>query len=120
VSDKEDGDIRGYDEVWVGDANTRPICPICLCVPRNAVNGPCATVFCEACWEISQQQESSQANRCPTCRSEHSVVASYTDRTTIQNLDYICQSMLCKKKLRFGGKMDHDTRRCEGRQIKCT
>jgi TPR repeat protein len=121
MSDEEYGDTRGHDANWVGDANTRPICPICLCVPRNAVNGPCSTVFCDACWKIlqQQQQQSSQALRCPTCRSEHSVVAAHSVRTIIKNLRYICQSSLCNQEIPFGLKMEHDTYRCEGRQNKC-
>jgi len=77
-------------------------CPVCHCVPREAVAHICGKLFCHSCWSRWRTAR----ERCPMCNDEESDAApAYSDRKNILNMQFRCHT--CNQAVRLGDKKKH-------------
>lgn len=93
-------DVCGFEEDWI--EATDMTCPVCHCVPREAVAHICGKLFCHSCWSRWRTAR----ERCPMCNDEESDAApAYSDRINILNMQFRCHT--CKQAVRLGDKKKH-------------
>ena len=106
----------GHDEQWLDmEEATGMQCPICFCVPRDALAHECGNLFCEICWTRWIAQNS----RCPVCREDGvSIAKAFRDQRKILNLMIRCP-LGCEETFRLGDKEEHVSQ-CPKRKERCS
>ena len=107
---------EGHDEQWLDvEEATSMQCPICMCVPRDALVHECGNLFCQICWSRWIAKNS----KCPVCREDgSSIVKAFRDQRKILNLMIRCP-LGCEETFRLGDKEVHVSQ-CPKRKERCS